>query len=854
MTESTFSASGVLQTLIVGHLWQSVAVAAVLALALIFGRRMTGAARHALAAVAFAACLMLPLISLVPGERLVNLLLEKTRAPVTLVDPSARSARMMPASKMAPATEAQQGQITPPDAEARDAAAVSAFLGALPAVANLTGAPRDTVDALREVHRIAAPVLSPSTVPAAPDAPVADVTTPTTSAPLVRMPRLDIPDFTLPLLAVWLAGVVILLVRLGRDLIAVEQMVARAQPVKLSKALALRLGKVRVAVSADAPGPMAAGLFRPCVMLPESAASQLDSPEMGALLEHERAHIIRRDMLAALAQRVVLALLWWSPALYWISRRIDEEREVACDEAAVARTGDARAFARSLTSQAENQLWQRAPRLAVGAIGPRSQFGRRIRRLIDLAKGAAPAGYSGRLAFSGLALAALIAVIVTPRIAADTPKKEAPPTVDQSLDGKPVDLTRPIERPERAERIERTDLHQRADRTDLDDQSLDALADDIAREVEQALADISPELDGLGGQLGLLGADIAAQVSDQVLAQMPAIMAEVDRALAEAAASGDVDQEEVRQALEEARIEIKRAMGPEFKAELDEAMAEARRNIADSRGEIARALREQRVDMEEVRAALAEARAEIEAARARGEFDIDAKRIVDEVRKAGVDGKRGVIVRTSGGEDNSPEAQLYVAAKAGDLASVRRLLDDGSDADRIFPGEGTALMAAVRGGNIAVVKALLADGADVDRVSPRDGTALIVAAERGNVDMVKLLLAEGADVDLGSPGDGNPLIAAATHGKTDVAKMLIKAGADINAFVPNDETPLINAASAGQLAVVKLLVEKGADVNLAFRSRGELRSPLGMAQKRDHGDVAAYLKSKGAIAEPEAAN
>ena len=70
---------------------------------------------------------------------------------------------------------------------------------------------------------------------------------------------------------------------------------------------------------------------------------------------------------------------------------------MACDEAAVDRTGDAKAFARSLTNQAENQLWARAPRLAVGAIGPRSQVGRRIQRLIEIAKsGGSPAKYSGR--------------------------------------------------------------------------------------------------------------------------------------------------------------------------------------------------------------------------------------------------------------------------------------------------------------------------------------------------------------------------------------------------------------------------------------------------------------------------
>src|SRR5690606_23619843 len=175
---------------------------------------------------------------------------------------------------------------------------------------------------------------------------------------------------------------------------------------------------VRVVVSPEAPGPMAAGLFRPCIVLPESIA--LASPGMAGLLEHEHAHIRRRDMLAALGQRLVLALLWWSPALHWISRRIDEEREVACDEAAVDRTGDAKAFARSLTKQAENQLWVRAPRLAVGAIGPRSHFGRRVRRLIDIAKTCgSPTRYSGRLAFAGLVLAVGVAAMVTPRFTAE---------------------------------------------------------------------------------------------------------------------------------------------------------------------------------------------------------------------------------------------------------------------------------------------------------------------------------------------------------------------------------------------------------------------------------------------------
>src|SRR5690606_38436322 len=289
----------------------------------------------------------------------------------------------------------------------------------------------------------------------------------------------------------WLAGTLMLLVRTGRDLLAVERLVARARPVDLPEKLQRRMKGVRVAVSAEAPGPMAAGLLRPCIVLPETVS--LASPGMAALLEHEKAHIERRDMAVALAQRVVLAVLWWSPALYWISRRIDEEREVACDEAAVRATGNAKAFARSLTIEAQNQLWARAPRLAVGAIGPRSQVGRRIRRLMDLAKGVSPAKYSGRLAFAGLALAVAVAAMVTPRFSADA--QQAQPGSQA-----PIDLLSPDSRAQASAEL---DGEAHVDLTlDGGEQDFAALGEEMGRlmetlgpELEAALAGLSPELE-----------------------------------------------------------------------------------------------------------------------------------------------------------------------------------------------------------------------------------------------------------------------------------------------------------------------------------------------------------------------
>jgi beta-lactamase regulating signal transducer with metallopeptidase domain len=345
------------------------------------------------------ASLALPLAAFIPGETIVAGLLKQLDAPIALQP-----------------VETTRMEV---DATGSMAAPVAPVEGVTPVL--FTG----DADALH---------VAPVVAPAVPVAPVVTVSTETQPLALFTLPELKLPDLGLPVLAIWLGVAAFLLFRTGRDLLAVERLVARARPADLPQALQARMKGVRVVVSPEAPGPMAAGLLRPCIVLPESIA--LASPGMAGLLEHEHAHIRRRDMLAALGQRVALALLWWSPALYWISRRMDEEREVACDEAAVDRTGDAKAFARSLTKQAENQLWVRAPRLAVGAIGPRSHFGRRVRRLIDIAKtGGTQTRYSGRIACAGLVLAVGVAAMVTPRFTAEA----QPPASD--VQGAPGDST-----------------------------------------------------------------------------------------------------------------------------------------------------------------------------------------------------------------------------------------------------------------------------------------------------------------------------------------------------------------------------------------------------------------------------
>ncbi|OYX48562.1 MAG: hypothetical protein B7Y90_10195 [Alphaproteobacteria bacterium 32-64-14] len=788
------------QTLVIGHLWQSVALAAVLALVLILGKRMRGSTRYGLGAAAFVASLALPLAAFIPGETIVAGLLQQLNAPVALQ-----------------ANETTRMEVTAPMAAAR-----------APAAAPTAAVPPPASGEASLVLAVA-----PAAAPAAPALPAVKVVTETQPVSLFTMPELKLPDLGWPLLAIWLAVSVLLIARTVRDLLAVERLVARSRPADLPLALQARMKGIRVVVSPEAPGPMAAGLFRPCIVLPESIA--LASPGMAGLLEHEHAHIRRHDMLAALGQRVVLALLWWSPALHWVSRRIDEEREVACDEAAVERTGDAKAFARSLTKQAENQLWVRAPRLAVGAIGPRSHFGRRVKRLIDIAKtGGTPAKYSGRLAFSGLVLAVAVAAMVTPRFTA-----EAQPPAEGTQDKRPVVIE------DRSGAKGRTVITLDGGKggDDFGFSAADAEYAALGAEIQALMAELGPELESLMGEMSpelqaemsalsaemsALGVELGGLVGQEMMAEMPAIMEEVRRALEEAGIDADtmdawqdferVDMEEVRQALAEAREELHVALGPELQAEIRAALEEARSELSNHRAEIALAMADSRMGLDIARQALAAARDEMAAARERGEFRISGPNggeIGDNIERSVLDALRAAGVPVDGARGHSPAMRLFDAADDCDLDRLSKLIGEEKLAvNAVVPGRGTALMAA---------------------------------AEENCVDAARLLINAGADLNLGFPGEGTPLSQAAENGAIEIARLLVNRGADLAASVPGQKTPLAAAAAEGDLVMVKLLVEAGANVNQKSVTAGN-RTPLGEAERHGNAEVAEYLRAKGAVA------
>jgi beta-lactamase regulating signal transducer with metallopeptidase domain len=114
-----------------------------------------------------------------------------------------------------------------------------------------------------------------------------------------------------------------------------------------------RRNSVRIANSDEIPVPFAAGPFRPAIVIPRRLLDQLPGHDLHRIGLHEAAHLARLDDCAILAERLLVAIFPWHLAARWIARRIDAEREIACDDRVVEATGCARSYAECLTRVVE---------------------------------------------------------------------------------------------------------------------------------------------------------------------------------------------------------------------------------------------------------------------------------------------------------------------------------------------------------------------------------------------------------------------------------------------------------------------------------------------------------------------
>src|SRR5262249_55483729 len=144
---------------------------------------------------------------------------------------------------------------------------------------------------------------------------------------------------------------------------------------RLAARLRVRM-PVKLVESALVEVPTVIGWLKPMILLPAAALAGLDPRQLEALLAHELAHVRRHDYLVNLLQTAIETLLFYPPAVWWLSRRIREERELCCDDLAITVCGDGMVYARALATMEELRS---APALTLAADG--GSLLARIRRI-----------------------------------------------------------------------------------------------------------------------------------------------------------------------------------------------------------------------------------------------------------------------------------------------------------------------------------------------------------------------------------------------------------------------------------------------------------------------------------------
>ncbi len=160
-----------------------------------------------------------------------------------------------------------------------------------------------------------------------------------------------------------------------------------ADPVLLRTLEEFKLGSrrsVQLCVSDRVRVPTAIGFLKPMVVIPSWMMSETSAAELNAILLHELAHLGRGDDWTNLIQKILGALLFFHPAVWWINRKLSLEREMACDDLVLAKTTDPHAYAECLVTLAEKSFLRRGLALAQAAVGRLRHISLRVTQILDV--------------------------------------------------------------------------------------------------------------------------------------------------------------------------------------------------------------------------------------------------------------------------------------------------------------------------------------------------------------------------------------------------------------------------------------------------------------------------------------
>ncbi|MHC4539644.1 MAG: ankyrin repeat domain-containing protein [Planctomycetota bacterium] len=578
-------------------------------------------------------------------------------------------------------------------------------------------------------------------------------------APDTSQKQLTLPNAVETTILVWLTGMFLFLLWVGSRAVRYHLWLHRRR-MSVPSALAQEFQELfvsfkfrkspRIWLAGDIAQPFVWGLFRGSVYLPADFAG-LDSPQHHrTVLVHELSHIARFDAAVNLLQILAQAIFWFHPFVWWVNKKIRQEREKCCDEMVVAQLSTApehytNAIIEALA--AERRSAHPIPSLAI--VGSIKDIEERIKTMLKPGK-----KFHKHPSVRAIAVLLMVALLTIPvgwgltrRARAETasePQEEPSKSLHKAAaDGDNHQI--------------RLHVAQRADVNAKDrkgDTPLHIAVQNGRIEAANLLilkgADVNAKNRG-----GTAPLHIAAQKSDRKTANLLILK------------GADVNAKN------------KYGLTPVSRALLSDGGGRLMVELLVSKGAKVSALHlaAHRGDIDKVRSSL----------------------------------EKGTNVDV---RDVAGHTPLFYAASAGQMHVVEFLISKGAEVDaKDKRGGETPLFYAGDAGWRNVVELLIARGADVNARGFGRSTALESAAWLGRGDVAELLIAEGADVNAKSDWGYIPLHAAAESGLVEIAEVLIAKGSDPDAKTEWGETPLHSAMWQGQVRIVEVLIANGADVN-----------------------------------------
>jgi len=267
-----------------------------------------------------------------------------------------------------------------------------------------------------------------------------------------------------PLLAAaWSLIVAVLLFRLALAYAAVVRVKRAATPLE-DPLIAARLRaaghsrRATVASSPDIQIPCAIGFRRPMILIPAGLVASLDADDLARVVLHESAHLQRYDDCINALEQIVCALQFFQPALFLARRRIDFEREVACDDRVLEDSGEPLRYAECLARIVQRHVRGRQVAVVPGFILRRAQVVARVRRIVDKSRDASPHLRFGAVAVGGALLATTLGIarLQVPLVAQAAAAPAHPAVVAaaaQPTDAAPTAVAAPHPHVRRADRV-----------------------------------------------------------------------------------------------------------------------------------------------------------------------------------------------------------------------------------------------------------------------------------------------------------------------------------------------------------------------------------------------------------------